>query len=77
MSVGLEGELVIASQTHRDQERNKQACLDRLREMVLRALAVPKARKATRPTRASKRRRVEAKRRRSQTKQARRGVGEE
>ena len=72
-----EGELLIVSQTYRDQERNKQDCLDRLREMVLRALVVPKARKATKPTRGSKRRRVEAKRRRAATKAGRRDVGEE
>jgi ribosome-associated protein len=71
--VTTEGELLVVSQAYRDQERNKQDCLDRLREMVLRALVVPKARKATKPTRASKRRRVEAKRRRSETKQQRRG----
>jgi ribosome-associated protein len=71
--VTTEGDLLVVSQAYRDQERNKQDCLDRLREMVLRALVVPKARKATRPTRASKRRRVEAKRRRSETKRQRRG----
>src|SRR5262249_26179800 len=45
--VTTEGELVITSQTYRDQERNKQECLDRLVEMVRRALLVPKPRKAT------------------------------
>jgi ribosome-associated protein len=71
--VTTEGELLVVSQAYRDQDRNKQDCLDRLREMVLRALVVPKARKATKPTRASKRRRVEAKRRRSETKRQRGG----
>src|SRR5262245_31884668 len=75
--VTTEGELVITSQTHRDQERNKQECLDRLVEMVRRALAAPKPRKATKPTRGSKQRRLAAKRRRSEAKAARRAVGEE
>jgi ribosome-associated protein len=72
-----EGELIITSQTYRDQERNKQECLDRLTEMVRAALVVPKMRKATKPTRGSKKRRLAAKRRRSATKEQRRGLGDE
>jgi ribosome-associated protein len=75
--VTTEGDLVISSQTYRDQERNRQACLDRLREMVLRALAVPKPRRPTKPTRGSKKRRLAEKRHRSAAKERRRGVGEE
>ena len=74
--VTTEGELVITSQRFRDQERNREDCLERLREIVLRALVVPKVRKATKPTRGSKRRRLEEKRRRSETKQGRRDVAE-
>ena len=75
--VTTEGELIVTSQAYRDQERNKQDCLDRLADMVRRALVVPKARKATKPTRGSKRRRLAEKRHRSATKEGRRGVGEE
>ncbi len=75
--ITTEGQLVITSQTYRDQERNKQECLDRLIEMVRRALVAPKPRKATRPTRGSKQQRLAAKRRRAETKAARRAVGEE
>jgi ribosome-associated protein len=71
-----EGELVIVSQRFRDQERNRQDCLDRLREIVLRALVLPKPRKATKPTKGSQRRRLAEKRRRSEVKQGRRDVGE-
>jgi ribosome-associated protein len=72
----VEGELVIQSQTHRTQERNREACLERLREIVRRALVVPAVRKATKPSRASQRRRIEAKRARSQVKRDRRGPSE-
>jgi ribosome-associated protein len=74
--VTTEGDLVIASQRFRDQERNREDCLERLREIVLRALIVPKVRRPTKPTKGSKRRRLEEKKRRSETKQGRRDVGE-
>jgi ribosome-associated protein len=72
-----EGELVIQGQRFRDQGRNVLDCLARLREIVLEALAVPKPRKATRPSRAAKRRRLEAKRRQSRRKAGRREPGTE
>lgn len=75
--VTVEGELLVTAQTYRDQERNKEACRERLREMVLRALEVPKPRKATKPTRGSKRRRLAEKRKRSETKDRRRDLGED
>ncbi|MGL4551692.1 MAG: alternative ribosome rescue aminoacyl-tRNA hydrolase ArfB [Gemmataceae bacterium] len=68
-----EGELVIQSQTHRTQERNREACLQRLADIVRRAATVPRARKATKPTRGSQVRRMEAKKARGRTKQDRRG----
>ncbi|MFO0879992.1 MAG: alternative ribosome rescue aminoacyl-tRNA hydrolase ArfB [Gemmataceae bacterium] len=72
-----EGDLLVVSQSYRDQERNKQDCLDRLAEMIRRALIVPRARKATRPTHGSKLRRIAAKRQRSQTKESRRLPGDD
>lgn len=72
-----EGELILSSQLYRDQERNREDCLEKLRALILQAAKRPKVRKATRPTRSSKRRRVEAKRRRSGVKQQRRTPGEE
>jgi ribosome-associated protein len=70
--ITTEGDLVLSSQRFRDQERNKQDCLDKLRDLLVQAATAPKTRKKTRPSRASKARRLEAKRRRSGTKQARR-----
>lgn len=56
---------------HRSQSRNREVALERLRERVTRAMQPVKKRRATKPSRASQRRRVEAKRRRSQTKSMR------
>lgn len=66
-----EGDLLIVSDEHRSQRANREACLDRLRELIVRAKAVPKRRKATRPTRGSVQRRREAKERRSEIKSSR------
>lgn len=70
--VTVEGELVLSSQRFRDQDRNRQDCLDKLRELVLRALFVPKKRKKTRPSKASRERRLGAKRHRAAAKSGRR-----
>ncbi len=75
--ITVEGELVLNSQRFRDQDRNRQDCLDKLRELVLQAVAVPKPRKATRPTRGSQRRRLEAKRHRAAVKGGRRAPADE
>ena len=66
-----EGVLVIKAQQHRSLERNREEALARLHEMVARAAHVPKARRATRPTRASKTRRLEGKQRRGEVKRLR------
>jgi ribosome-associated protein len=73
----LDGVLIITSQRHRDQERNREDCLAKLRALIVQALAVPKERKKTRPSRGSKRRRVEDKRRRAVIKQSRRRPGDD
>src|SRR4051812_34232153 len=52
--VTTEGELVVSSQRYRDQERNKEDCLEKVRAMLLQASVVPKLRRATRPTRGAK-----------------------
>ena len=66
-----EGELVILAQSHRTQVRNRADALDRLIELIRQAAVVPVRRRATRPTKASKVRRREAKNRRAVTKQMR------
>ena len=69
--VTRDGVLVIKAQQHRSLERNREEALARLHEIVARAAHVPKARRPTRPTRASKARRVEGKVRRGETKRLR------
>src|SRR5262249_57841396 len=75
--ITTEGVLVLSSQRYRDQDRNRQDCLEKLREMVLQAAAVPKARKPTRPTRGSRAARLREKKHRSATKMTRRRPVEE
>ncbi len=62
------GELSIASETERTQWRNRSLAVARLNDLVTRALRVPKKRFSTRPTRASKLKRLESKRIRSKIK---------
>ncbi|HNV71188.1 MAG TPA: alternative ribosome rescue aminoacyl-tRNA hydrolase ArfB [Candidatus Ozemobacteraceae bacterium] len=66
-----EGDLLIVCQVHREQHRNLDEARERLRELILQALVKPKRRVATKPTRASRERRVQAKRQHSETKRAR------
>jgi len=73
-----EGAVLIAADGHRSQARNREEARARLADLVARALERPKPRIPTRPTRASQRRRVEAKARRGRIKQLRQGPeGEE
>lgn len=69
-----EGVVVIKAQSHRNQEMNLQDAMQRLHDLIAQAAHVPKARKATKPTRASQRRRVEGKKRDGATKALRRRV---
>ena len=66
------GRLRLVSSTSRSQLRNREDVTERLREVVARALEVPRQRRRTKPTRSSKLARVEAKRRRSAVKRERR-----
>ena len=65
------GELIIDARRFRTQERNRQDALDRLVRLIQKATVKPKARRKTKPTIASKKRRLEGKHRRSQTKHLR------
>lgn len=71
------GELVLASDRFRSQRRNQEDVTARLCEMLLAVRYPPKRRVATQATRASKRRRVESKRHRSDVKRQRRAPGDE
>ncbi len=68
-----EGVLQIVSQEHRTQPANRRAAIERFTEMLAGALVRPKSRRPTRPTFASRQRRIEEKRHRSRIKQNRRG----
>ena len=67
------GDLVITSQAHRSQERNREEALKKLVELLRKSARRPKFRVATRPTKASKTRRLESKAKRGQTKSLRSG----
>jgi len=68
------GELIITARRYRTQERNRRDANERLLALIRRAAERPKPRRKTKPTMASKRRRLETKRRRAQIKSERRPV---
>ncbi len=71
------GELHLSAEAERTQEGNRTAVIERLRQMVRQARFEPKPRRKTRPSRASKQRRLDSKHRRSDVKSKRRsGPGE-
>jgi ribosome-associated protein len=65
------GVLRVVAQAQRSQLANRRAAMERFAELLAAALATPRARRPTRPTRASTARRVDSKRRRSATKRLR------
>jgi len=65
------GVVVIKAQAHRSRERNVHDALQRLRELIEAAMVVTKARRATRPSLGARKRRLEAKGRRSKIKSMR------
>lgn len=56
------GELLVTSQRYRDQARNVNDCLEKVRELLATVLTAPKKRRPTRPSRAAKERRLDSKR---------------
>ena len=66
------GVVVIKAQAHRSLERNRAEAIARLQSLVAAAAHLPKKRKATRPTRSAKRKRLEGKRKRGEIKALRR-----
>ena len=68
------GVVVIKAQQHRSLEMNRAEALARLHELVAAAAFVPKRRRPTRPTRASKERRIQGKKVRSQIKALRKSL---
>ena len=68
-----DGWIRVVSSARRSQQQNREAAEERLAELVRGALAVPKRRRPTRPTRASKEERIKEKKKRGETKRMRRG----
>jgi len=71
------GELIVTSSTTRSRERNVEDALDRMAEILRVALKRPRKRRATRPTRASREKRISGKKQRGQTKRMRRPPAED
>jgi ribosome-associated protein len=70
-----EGVLVIDARRFRTQENNRRDALERLADLIRKAAVKPKKRLKTKPTAASRRRRLEEKHHRSETKHGRKAVG--
>ncbi|CAN5573407.1 alternative ribosome rescue aminoacyl-tRNA hydrolase ArfB [soil metagenome] len=66
-------ELHFVSEIHRSQERNRQENLERLRELLVSAMAEPKIRRKTKPSKGAKQRRLDQKKRRGKIKAGRQG----
>ena len=69
--INSEGVLLLASSEQRSQNQNKESVTARFVELVAKSLVVPKARKKTRPSRASREARLQEKKKRSETKRMR------
>ena len=70
----IAGEIHLTAETERSQDANRAAVVERLRELLLQAIHEPKPRKKTKPSKGAKRRRLEAKKKRSEVKSHRRGT---
>lgn len=73
--LGTDGRLRLVSSGSRSQTQNRREVVERFRLLLAEALRVPKKRKATKPTRASRERRLGEKRKQSEAKQRRRRPG--
>lgn len=72
--ISKEGILVLKAQQYRSQEKNREDALQRLKEIIFRAMMQSKKRRPTRPGKAAKKRRLEGKKQRGQLKAARKKV---
>ncbi|MEK2645653.1 alternative ribosome rescue aminoacyl-tRNA hydrolase ArfB [Bdellovibrio sp. BCCA] len=70
----VDGDLIIRSEVHRDQDQNRSECIRKLQEMLNKALFVPKKRVPTKPTKSSQRKRVDTKKRHSEIKSLRQKI---
>ena len=69
--INAEGQLFVKSQTHRTQLQNKEEAISKINELVEEALKKKKLRIATKPSRAAKEKRIDAKKKSSEIKQGR------
>ncbi len=69
-----DGVVVIKSQEHRSQEKNRLEALKRLKELILSAVILPQIRKPTKPSRSSQKKRLDSKTKRKQIKSLRKQV---
>ena len=75
--ISKDGIVIIKAQQFRTQEKNRQAALERLKELLKSVALVPKARKPTKPTKNSQRKRLDSKTQRGRTKLLRGRVSEQ
>lgn len=69
-----DGVVVIKAQTYRTQEQNREDALNRLKALIQEAIALPKPRKASKPSRSAQRQRLDSKTKRGQIKAMRGNV---
>jgi ribosome-associated protein len=69
-----DGAILIIARNQRSQDQNRREALERLADLIQRALIVPKARRPTKPTKASRERRLDGKVHQQRTKQRRKQV---
>lgn len=72
--ITVDDEIVIQAQASRDQDRNREDCLEKLRAFLVQAATLPRPRRPSKPTRGSKERRLEEKRKRAGVKHQRRNA---
>ena len=75
--INSDGVVVIKAQQYRSLEKNRDEAMTRLRELVAAAAFVPRARRKTKPTRSSKKKRVDSKVKRGQIKASRRRISDD
>jgi ribosome-associated protein len=66
-----EGDLLLTADAERTQESNRRACLEKLRALIAEALVEPKVRKKSKPSKGSKKRRLESKKKQGEKKRSR------
>ena len=72
-----DGDLLLTADKERTQESNRRACLEKLRELIGEAMIEPKVRKKSKPSKGSKKRRLESKKKQGEKKKARSWRGAE